>query len=239
MAGSEGILISIAKTKGSTPRDVGAKLWVSANDLIGSIGGGRLEEGAISHARQMLESGQLHDHQTIILGPELGQCCGGQIDLEYQHAQRPEQPSKHLAIFGAGHVGSQLFFLSQTLAFQTRLIDNRPKIELPQPAPYELITQPVQEINKLPSQTHLVILTHDHALDFRLAERALLRDDLGFIGMIGSASKAARFRSQFSALGERLQVLNSPINKSSQDKRPESIALTVLSEILEKTHIFF
>lgn len=236
MAGSSGIRITITNTQGSTPRENGAVMWVGEDQILGSIGGGALEHDAILKARDMMQNGQSSASTKTALGPEIGQCCGGQVELAFEVSDPPHPNIEPIAIFGAGHVGAKLASLARSIPYAVSLYDPRASIPLDEPAPYEHIERPEIKIPTLATGSHVLILTHDHALDFRLAEAALLRDDLGFIGMIGSQSKAARFRSQFRALGTRLDRLHSPIAKSSSDKRPAAIALAILAELMETSN---
>ena len=80
------VMLSVVATKGSTPRDVGARMLVSSESIIGSIGGGRLEFDEATHARGLLarhrELGSWHRQvRHIVLGPDAGQCCGGVVNL--------------------------------------------------------------------------------------------------------------------------------------------------------------
>lgn len=80
------VLVTVVETKGSVPREVGAKIVVSADEVLGSIGGGHLEFAAISHARERIAAGDLDfpDFQDFPLGPTLGQCCGGFVRVMYE-----------------------------------------------------------------------------------------------------------------------------------------------------------
>jgi len=92
-------------------------------------------------------------------------------------------------------------------------------------------------VKDMPAGAALVILTHDHALDFLIAREALARADLAYAGMIGSATKRATFANWLSreAGGERswLDRLTLPIGGSAvKDKRPHVIAAMTAAEIL-------
>jgi len=81
----------------------------------------------------------------------------------------------------------------------------------------------------------VIVLTHDHALDFLIVSAALARSDLAQVGMIGSDSKRATFEHQFIREGgdkSRLSDLVCPIGRKVADKRPEVIAATVASDII-------
>ena len=82
---SEGacVLVTVARARGSTPREAGAKMVVTANAVLGTIGGGNLELVAIDQGRELIGKPDADGTQsrTISLGPSLGQCCGGSVDL--------------------------------------------------------------------------------------------------------------------------------------------------------------
>ena len=75
------VLVTVASTRGSAPREAGAKMIVSAEDAFGTIGGGHLEHQAIAIARDLLASGGAGALRRFPLGASLGQCCGGLVNL--------------------------------------------------------------------------------------------------------------------------------------------------------------
>jgi len=77
-------LVTVAATRGSTPREAGARMAVGLHGVWDTIGGGQLEHAAIESARLMLESGGDDEPNSVerhVLGPRQGQCCGGVVDL--------------------------------------------------------------------------------------------------------------------------------------------------------------
>lgn len=105
------VLVTVVETKGSTPREVGAKMVISEKEVFGSIGGGHLEFAAINHARHILSVGveNFPAFQDFPLGPTLGQCCGGFVRLMYEstsalkkkwleYLQQPEMQNVPVAI---------------------------------------------------------------------------------------------------------------------------------------------
>ncbi len=101
------ILVTVAQADGSTPREAGARMLVTATDIRDTIGGGHLEFSAIDFARAMLAQspGGLAGQRRLerfALGPTLGQCCGGVVHLAFER----------LDAIGAG----QLALLRQRLA---------------------------------------------------------------------------------------------------------------------------
>lgn len=75
-------MVTVAATKGSAPREAGARMIVNRDGTFsGTIGGGTLEWRAIALAQAALEKNSGAEKRRFSLGPELGQCCGGQVDL--------------------------------------------------------------------------------------------------------------------------------------------------------------
>jgi xanthine dehydrogenase accessory factor len=77
------VLVTVGEVKGSTPRETGASMLVTARDLTGTIGGGRLEYMAVEKARRLLDISceKTSLRLQVPLGPELAQCCGGHADI--------------------------------------------------------------------------------------------------------------------------------------------------------------
>lgn len=87
--GSAAVLVTVASTKGSAPRDTGAKMLVIASAQFGTIGGGHLEWRAVEIARAMLAMppravATQRRLERFPLGPSLGQCCGGMVHLAFE-----------------------------------------------------------------------------------------------------------------------------------------------------------
>ena len=75
------VRVAVASVRGSTPREAGACMLVAEDTLVGSIGGGKLEMTAIESARALLATGGAWQMLHVPLGPNLGQCCGGVVEL--------------------------------------------------------------------------------------------------------------------------------------------------------------
>lgn len=78
------VLITVASTRGSVPREPGTRMVVSRAQQHGSIGGGHLELQAIGIGRDLLSAGNLGDLRRFPLGASLGQCCGGLVNLMFE-----------------------------------------------------------------------------------------------------------------------------------------------------------
>jgi xanthine dehydrogenase accessory factor len=188
------------------------------------------------------------------LGPALGQCCGGAVELEFTLlddstiARWPESaPLLRLQMHGAGHVGHAIATLLATLDVPVDWIDERddafaPASTLGTPWPasvrHRIVEGAEGEIAGAVPATFFLVLTHDHALDFRIVEAALRRDDAAFVGLIGSKSKRERFRHRLAARGlsdERIARLRCPVGLPGiVGKQPEVIALAVVAQLLQE-----
>lgn len=240
-AGRPCAVVVVTEVRGSAPRETGARLVVSDGELVwGTIGGGRLEHLAIEHATDLLaRGGRLTDSVDYPLAESAGQCCGGQVTLFYETFPWIR---RRVAIFGAGHVAQALAGLQPYLDAEVLLIDPREEAEIrpavPDARPWELlcVDEPEEEVEGLPASTLVLIMTHDHALDLRILERALARDGLPYIGLIGSARKWDRFRRRLleRGLGEdRIDSVTCPIGSTKTTKEPRTIAISVANELLE------
>ena len=144
-----------------------------------------------------------------------------------------------LWIFGAGHVARALVTVLDGLPFRIVWVDARAE-EFPANVSDDITVRvsdcPEAELEDAPSEAFFIILTHDHQLDFALV-RALLKRPAGFIGMIGSETKALRFRQRLSAMGvapHDLQRLVSPLGKrANTSKLPQAIAISIAASLLE------
>lgn len=141
-----------------------------------------------------------------------------------------------VAVFGAGHVGSATVALLATLDASIRWIDQRANLfpeRLPHGAQSLVSSDPAREVAALPAGSHVLVMTHSHPLDYAICVAALERNDLAWIGLIGSRAKRRRFEKRFQAEGitgyERIVC---PIGiEGIRGKRPAEIALAVSAQI--------
>ena len=228
------IRVRVTQTWGSTPREVGAEMFVTPTGSTGTIGGGRLEFDAIARARQMIAAGETDAVMQVTLGPDSGQCCGGRVALGFDREGPSDLPQPpQVLIFGAGHVGRALARLLTQLPFDVTLIDSRAdELARAGTVPTLLTALPEAAIRAARPGAAFVIMTHDHGLDFLLTTEALRRGDAAYIGLIGSATKRARFLREARDAGIDTAKLTCPIGAGfSTDKRPEIIALFAAAEI--------
>lgn len=242
-------LVTVARGRGSLPRPAGTRMLVAARQVLGTIGGGHLELQALQRARDWLAAGGGPAQDwSLSLGPSLGQCCGGALTLRFQPldacaltAWTDAPPRFRLHLFGAGHVGRALVTVLAALPGQVRWIDERedefPK-GTPWPATVEVVVADPAEAEVAAGQPGdaWLVLTHSHALDLRLVEAILRRGDAGWLGLIGSATKRARFLNRLDerGLGDAARrQLRCPVGLPGlAGKEPGVIAVAVAAELL-------
>jgi xanthine dehydrogenase accessory factor len=229
--GRPAVLVTLLAVRGSAPREAGAKMVVSEDGITGTIGGGNLEYQCGAEARTLLESGfDGPATRDFPLGPALGQCCGGHVTVLFD-VVRP--PRLNIALFGAGHVGTALVRLLADLPCRVTWIDPRPEA-LPAVAPTNVSMSRSVSVDGLPKGCVVLVMTHDHALDFEIVAAALARDDLRFVGLIGSETKRARFVSRLGRTGVTAERLVCPIGvRGIEGKEPAVVAVSVAAQILQ------
>ncbi|MBX3570363.1 MAG: xanthine dehydrogenase accessory protein XdhC [Rhizobiaceae bacterium] len=257
LAAGPAALVEVIEARGSTPRERGAWMLVSADTILGTIGGGQLEFMAIDEARRMLRGGdagsvdQEATKLSVPLGPEIGQCCGGKVGLSVRiagaaarrsllaRAAQDDAARPHVHVFGGGHVGTALAAALRLLPVRTIVVESRSEALLGMPGDVEtrLTAVPEEVVRAAAPGSAFLVLTHDHALDFLIVAEALRRADAAYVGMIGSMTKKATFRSWYFRNGggteQAFARLVSPIGGGAvRDKRPSVIAALAAAEVM-------
>ncbi len=251
----DGVLVRVESTQGSAPREAGTWMAVWADGLTATIGGGQLEFQATKEARELLAGlrAPFDGIQRYPLGPSLGQCCGGVMFLSYRRITAADAPVlqrelvaqlKPVALFGGGHVGAALARLLAALPFSVRWIDSRDGV-FPHELPAQIDTEhsePVQDaVAALAPGSRVLIMSFSHAEDLDIViaclRRLRERDDLPYIGLIGSKTKWATFSHRLEARGftaQELARITCPIGVPGiTGKEPEVIAVAVAAQLLQ------
>lgn len=248
-----GVLVTVTAVRGHAPREAGAKMVVSETQTWGSIGGGNLEAVAVDRARDLIDTMTTGPVPPTTFTSDLSdkapaehgvQCCGGRVTVLLEPlAVRPA-----VAIFGVGHVGMELARILSRLDLDLHLVDSRS--EQVDPAALTPLGDAVAGIHvhhegvlpelvlsRLPSGTHVLVMTHDHGEDIALCDAALRATHLGPIGLIGSSAKWGRFRKRLLADGHGeadVDRIITPIGLPSlTGKQPAVIAVGVAAALLQ------
>jgi xanthine dehydrogenase accessory factor len=288
-------MVTVAAARGSSPREPGARMIVNPDGTFtGTVGGGTLEWQAIALAQGALgkASAPRAELRRFALGPELGQCCGGQVDLLVEafaagdreavaglakrelagsfatvgrvasrgvvrtvsdEAMAPGAISqvhgvlhegfgderRPLILFGAGHVGRALVLALAPLPFVVTWVDPRPDAfptHVPGNTALRQPEHPAAVLADVPAGAFVLIMTHSHPLDLELVGAALGDGRFPYVGVIGSATKRARFEKRLAAMGVpagRIASLTCPIGVAGiNGKLPAVIAAATVAELL-------
>jgi len=232
-------LVTIVSAHGSTPQRVGARMLVHADGrTVGTIGGGCYEHDAFWKAREALVSraAQLvHYELSDDLAEESGLICGGRMDVFIE----PVEPSPHLYILGAGHVGYQLGQIAHTVGFKLHVVDDRQKFANRErfPEAAEVVVESLDtwvRAASIPATAFVVVLTRGHRQDFDVLQ-ALAGRELRYVGLIGSRAKVARLTDALLEAGvspDWLKQLHAPIGFDIGAVSPEEIAVAILAELI-------
>ena len=177
--------------------------------------------------RGRAESGQGADFTAIFTGDA----------VEFRERLNPPAPA--LWLFGAGHVGRAVAYAVAPLGFAITWIDGRAGY-FPEPAPAGVkaleLAMPELAVDEAPPGTTFLVMTHSHPLDEAVCEAVLRRDDFAYLGLIGSATKRARFVKRLREAGippSQLDRLTCPIGlPGTRSKEPAAIAASVAADLL-------
>ena len=269
-------MVSVVKVEGSAPREAGARIVVTPIGFHGTIGGGTLEWHAIAKAQALLGKPTQQKLSNHSLGPDLGQCCGGRVQLVTEVFARNDLPAaksfaarevvglftlagrilepdfaeqfgdsnRKLYLFGAGHVGRSLVLALAPLPFDVIWIDPRENA-FPSVVPSNVETvyseDPAAEITNAPSSSFALVMTHSHSLDLEIIDAVLRNASFAYAGLIGSATKRARFSKRLREGGvpdENISALVCPIGISGiKSKHPAAIAAATAAQLLERDEL--
>lgn len=232
-------LASVVGAAGSTPREPGAKMVITAEGVHDTLGGGTFEYQVIDAARRALAEDEFGPRlEAFPLGGRSGQCCGGYVHVLIEVFGGAEMT---VALFGAGHVGQALVGLLAPLHWRVLWHDSRedafPAWAADQPRlECHHAPDPTEAVAALPAGCHALVMTHDHGEDRALVDDLLARGDCASLGLIGSDSKWASFKRRLADAGhgpEALARVRCPIGiPGAKGKLPYEIALAVSAELL-------
>lgn len=231
-------LCTIVTSRGSTPRHTGSKMLVYPDGaIIGTVGGGEMENRVIAEARQAIRDGRPRMLNYDMVDPKRGDpgVCGGQVEVFVE----PLQPTPTIVVIGAGHVGRAVASLGKWLGYRVVVNDDRSGFCTPEAVPGgdEYIPTTMDELPKhmeINPWTYLVLTTRGMNVDVA-GLPALLNSDAGYIGLIGSNRRWASARKAMLAQGvpaEQLERVRSPIGLELNAETPEEIAISILAEII-------
>jgi len=232
-------LATVVRTRGSTPREVGAKMLVrSDGSTLGTVGGGVLEAAIIKAALEALEKGEPRLIQYGLRADkregDYG-VCGGDMDVFIDVIK----PRPLLLLVGGGHVAKPLAKMAHMAGFRIAVLDDREEYANPQRFPDAaqiLVGDLKGELERFPltPETYVVIATRSHETDAE-ALGAVLDSPAAYIGLLGSRRKVSfifRALRERGASDEALARVHAPIGLDIGAQTPEEIAVSILAEMV-------
>ncbi|MFA3790212.1 xanthine dehydrogenase accessory protein XdhC [Aliiglaciecola sp. SL4] len=236
------VVLTVMGSVGSTPRPQGTKMVVTEDRMFDTIGGGQLEHLSIQKARELLASKTQNQHvEYFPLGAKLAQCCGGATHVLFEvFCQHVNQ----LMIFGAGHVAQALVPIISQLPLSIIWVDSRQemfdqvdKSQMQLPANVTtIIADDCTDAFAEYAANFVLVMTHDHQLDYDLVHTAIQIENVDYLGLIGSQTKAKRFQTRLANHGiseHMLEKLVCPIGMTDiPGKRPIEVAVSVAGQLI-------
>jgi xanthine dehydrogenase accessory factor len=236
------VLASVVARRGSAPSTPGPKLvLLDERTALGTIGGGSVERVVLTTMRDVLADPERGPSmETFRLGPSLGMCCGGSVDILIE----PMVPEARALIVGAGHVGIFLAPLLASLGFLVTVCDSREEAadpaRLPAGRPVRLLHAEPDDPEVLQgfpidrSRCIALVMTHDHQMDQSAIEWAL-GQGFGFVGGVGSRAKATRTRQRLEAKSlpaAAIAGVRMPVGADIGARSPAEISVAIAAELI-------
>jgi xanthine dehydrogenase accessory factor len=237
--GQECVLVTVAATSGSVPRQAGTRMIVyGSGEISGTVGGGKFEALVIEDSLATLQTGKPQLKTYVLREGSLdsfGAICGGEVTTLLE----PQNRGETVYLFGAGHCAIAIARLARICGFRTVLIEDRPEIvQSFEPADQKRIEpEPAKWINDH-SWRHsdaLILVNRNYQLDRDALEAALKTRGFGYIGMMGSKRKVHRVYDELRDRGidsADLKLVHAPIGLEIGADSPEEIAVSVMAEVL-------
>jgi xanthine dehydrogenase accessory factor len=197
--------------------------------LVGGVGGGDSADGR--RAGELLSAPRALARPVVVRGGE------GQVTF----LERLDDESPALWLYGAGHVGQALARILAELPLRLTWIDARAELfpaVVPEGVRVRRDADSLATVSDAPPGAYFLVMTHSHPLDFALCQAILTRNDFAWMGLIGSASKAARFRSRLARAGVDAATIGRlvcPIGvEGIESKWPAAIAVAVAAQVMQR-----
>jgi xanthine dehydrogenase accessory factor len=231
-------LCTVVKTSGSTPRHSTSKMLVYTDGhILGTVGGGELENRVRMEAQCSLQDGQPRLLSYNLTDPSRGDAgvCGGQVEVFVE----PILPVPMVVVLGGGHVGKAVAHLAKWLGFRVAVSDDRLEFCTPESNPDadEFYPGPMAELPlhlNITPQTVLILTTRGNNVDIA-GLPALLESQAGYIGVIGSRKRWSETIKSLNEVGisdEQLKRVHSPIGLGIGAETPEEIAISIMAEVI-------
>jgi xanthine dehydrogenase accessory factor len=232
-------LATIVNVRGSIPSSTAAKMLVRDDgSIVGTIGGGCVEADVWQAARDVMKD---EKPKTLTFNldqtpdKDTGLACGGTLQIFVE----PILPTPVLYIFGAGHIGLNVYKIAQMAGFDVVIVDdrdtyaNRERFPEAREIHAEAMDSVMSRLNPAES-SYIVIVTRGHRHDMQVLGWAV-NTAAHYVGMIGSKRKVLTVCQELEKQGvsrENLKRAHAPIGVDIGAASPEEIAVSILAELI-------
>jgi xanthine dehydrogenase accessory factor len=233
-------LVTVIDTKGSTPRECGAKMLIdSEGNVYGTIGGSSVEALAVKQAKECIRTGKFYKQWHDLDDQEkadTGMICGGKMEIFIEPIAVPA----HLYIFGGGHVALPLARLAAQTGFSYTIVEDRPEFASTErfPEARQIIRVKAEEIeNKIQflDTDFVAIVSRSHEIDYQVL-KIVLKNQLRYIGLIASKVKKKQVFARLHEEGfpdQKINQIHAPIGLPISAQTPEEIAVSIMAELIQ------
>jgi xanthine dehydrogenase accessory factor len=234
------VLVTLIEISGSAPQELGAKIIVTEAGLVsGTVGGGKVEYKAIQKSLELLKMSNAAHCELVEwhLRRDVGMTCGGLVKFLFE-VYRPQ--AWKIAVFGAGHIAQELVPLLCKLDAHVTCVESREewlsKLK-DQNNLCKILSEDLKsQVGLLGEDTYYVIMTMGHASDSPVLTEVLTRYSPPFVGVIGSASKAAVLKKDLREAHiseEKIKSFFCPMGLPIGKSTPIEIAISVSAQLIQ------
>jgi xanthine dehydrogenase accessory factor len=237
--GKSCVLVTIAGTRGSVPRQVGSKMIVYPDgSIFGTIGGGKFESLVVTDCLAAPSNGStvLQDYILKEGHPDsFGAICGGEVTV----LMEPQRTAEAIYLVGAGHCAKAIAQAARACGLGSNVIEDRADfVGAFEPADCKIANIPaVEYISQRDWQPGdaIILVNRGYQFDRDALEAALRKTGYGYLGMMGSSRKVLRVYHELKQRRidpDAFERVHAPIGLDIGADLPEEIAISILAEIL-------
>jgi xanthine dehydrogenase accessory factor len=234
-------MLTVVGKEGSAPREVGAKMLVTREGTVGTIGGGTVERLAVEAGREVLAGEADPGVRTYELEPggNTGMVCGGSMDVFVDRLRGRAR----LHVAGGGHISQALAPLAHRLGYEVAVVDDRAEYAAPDLFPDGVTVHHGdygEVLAELPTteETAVAVATRSGTFD-AAAVAAALDAGAGYVGLVASSAKADHVFDTLTGDGygrRELARVRAPVGLDLGGGGPGDVALSILAEVHRDRH---
>jgi xanthine dehydrogenase accessory factor len=235
------VIVTMVDCRGSAPQIVGAKALVTASGIVdGTVGGGKVEARAITHAQELLRSNDGRSCELVVwnLQTEIGMTCGGEVKFFFEVCLCNDWA---ISLFGAGHIAQVLAPLLLQMNCRVTCLDQR-QDWLDRMSDHPRLTKVCREdlpgaVSDLDPTSFFVLMTQGHATDLPVLAEVLRTIEPPYVGVLGSLQKAKILRRDLKEMGiaeEKIASFFCPMGLPIGNNTPPEIAISISSQLIQQ-----